>query len=73
LTDEAILAPVPADLLQDALDNGYNRVAFGSLAREFVRRLTADHGDDPLPVLLYASHADQFALEVSRETKWIGR
>jgi hypothetical protein len=68
LADEAILAPVPADLLQDALDSGYPRVAFGSMAWEFFRRLTDDHADEPLLVLLYASHADELALEV----RWTG-
>jgi hypothetical protein len=32
MSGEAILAPVPADLLKDALDNGYTRAAFGSVA-----------------------------------------
>jgi hypothetical protein len=65
---EAILAPVPADLLQDALDNGYTRVAFGSMAWEFFRRLTDEIGDEPLLVLLYASHEKELALEVT----WAG-
>jgi hypothetical protein len=47
---QAILAPVPADLLEDGLDQGYRRVAFGSMAWEFFRRLSDDVGDDPLPV-----------------------
>jgi hypothetical protein len=68
MSGEAILAPVPADLLKDALDNGYTRAAFGSMAWDFFRRLTEEHGDDPLPVLLYGSHEEELALEV----RWAG-
>ncbi|CAN5811761.1 hypothetical protein BH24CHL6_BH24CHL6_02850 [soil metagenome] len=68
MSDEAILAPVPADLLQDALDNGFARVAFGSMAWDFFRRLSDEVGDEQLPVLLYASHETEFALEVA----WAG-
>jgi hypothetical protein len=69
VSDEAILAPVPAELLQDALDNGFARVAFGSMAWDFFRRLSDEVGDGQPPVLLYASHEAEFALEVT----WAGR
>ena len=62
MVNEALLAPVPADLLEDAVANGLQLVAFGSMAWEFFQNLTADHACEPLDVLLYASHAGQFAL-----------
>jgi hypothetical protein len=66
---DAILAPVPAVLLNDALDNGFRRVAFGSMAWEFFRRLSNEVATDDLPVLLYASHEEEVALEAT----WGGR
>ncbi len=50
---EGVVVPVPADLLQDALGEGFTRVAFGSMAWDVFRRVTEDHGTDPLPVLLW--------------------
>ena len=52
-----LLAPVPADLLQDASAfAGAREVAFGSRAWEVFRQLDAIRGDDPVRVWIYASH-----------------
>lgn len=64
---EAILAPVPADLLADAVSSGMTRVAFGSNAYEFFHGLTRDHGDERFRVLLYASHDAEASLEIRWE------
>jgi hypothetical protein len=48
MTDIALLAPVPADLLEDALAEGKTTVAFGSMAWDFFRRLTEEIGSEHL-------------------------
>ncbi len=66
MADQSVLAPVPADLLQDALDEGFSRVAFGSMNWDFFRTLGDDCAGERVPVLLYASHDTEIALEA----KW---
>lgn len=60
----SLLAPVPSDLLEDALREGKTTVAFGSMAWDFFSRLSEEVGDDPLPAFLYASRKGEFALSV---------
>ena len=72
VADEALLAPVPLDLLEDADEHGLRLVAFGSMAWEFFQHLTTDHPAEPLDVLIYASHAGEFTLEVAWAGTFLG-
>lgn len=61
VADEALRAPVPADLREDALKQGMTSVAFGSMARDFFRHVREELGGQPLIALIYGSHAGEFA------------
>lgn len=60
MLDFALLAPVPADYLEEGCkasrETGY--VSFGSQKFEFFRNLDKERGTEKVPALLYASHED---------------
>ncbi len=67
-----LLAPVPADLLQDASAiAGEREVAFGSRTWEVFRDLDAIRGGDPVRVWIYASHDPEQPLPPT--ATWTGR
>ena len=71
MTDIGLLAPVPSDLLEDAIKEGKTTVAFGSMAWDFFRRLSDEVGDEPLPAFLYASWKEESALSVEWAATYI--
>lgn len=69
---DALLAPVPEVLLEDALQEGKTTVAFGSMAWDFFRRMTEEIGVERLPAFIYASNKDEFALAVEWTATYVG-
>lgn len=72
--DLAILAPVPVQHLESAIDvlSKEGLVAFGSKKWELFREVDTLRKGSPVPVLIYPSHEDE-AAKLTYIVSWVGR
>jgi hypothetical protein len=72
--DIALLAPVPLVHLEDGVEvsERKGKVAFGSMAWEFFKKLDEDRGGLAVETFIYASHADVRDLAVTWHARYIG-
>lgn len=71
----ALLAPIPEEHLVDGLDTirRYGKAAYGSRAWQVFRELDDIRGDEPVPVYIYASHAEvRIGSKVTWQALYIG-